>query len=93
MEGFCKTLDCPSSEELVGFQTGEIDIVRSSRVRRHLLVCEFCAAELEFYERYPPGEIRIEATEIPKPMLELAEELLQKKRNLEPLYRLVRSGS
>ncbi|PYT00793.1 MAG: hypothetical protein DMF63_05665 [Acidobacteria bacterium] len=92
MEGFCKTKACPSSEELLAFQAGVIDIVRSSRVRRHLILCEFCEAELAFYKRYPPGEIKIEQTTIPEPMLELAEELLQKERNLEPLYRLVRRG-
>ena len=91
MEGFCKTKNCPSSEELLTFQTGEIDLAGSARVRRHLLVCEFCEAELKFYELYPPGELEdVDADEIPDPLLQLANEiLLQKDRDLAPLYRLV----
>jgi hypothetical protein len=90
MEGFCKTENCPSSEELLTFQTGEIDLIGSARVRRHLFVCEFCDAEVRFYELYPPGAMEsITASEIPDPLFELARELLEKKRNLAPLYRLV----
>ena len=93
MEGFCKTENCPSSEELLTFQTGEIDLARGAMVRRHLLVCEFCDAEVRFYELYPPGEVEVVDTEeIPHPLFQLATELLQKKRDLAPLYRLVARG-
>jgi hypothetical protein len=93
MEGFCKTENCPSSEKLLSFQMGEIDLADGYEVRRHLLVCEFCEAEVQFYERYPPGEIETVATdEIPDPLLQLATELLQKNRGLAPLYRLVGHG-
>ena len=93
MEGFCKTENCPSSEELLTFQTGEIDLARSAMVRRHLFVCEFCDAEARFYELYPPGELEIvDADAIPDPLLQLASELLQKKRDLAPLYRVVARG-
>jgi len=90
MEGFCKTENCPSSEEILAFQTGELYLARSASVRRHLLVCEFCEAERKFYEIYPPGELEVvEAGEIPDPLSQLATELLQKDRDLAPLYRLV----
>ena len=93
MEGFCKTENCPSSEVLLNFQVGEIDLAGGYQVRRHLLVCEFCEAEVRFYEMYPPGEIEtIETDEIPDPMLQLATELLQKNRDPAPLYRLVGRG-
>ena len=89
MEGFYKTENCPSSEELLSFTTGEIDLAGGYKVRRHLLDCEFCDAEGMFYEMFPPGEIEALGTdEIPEPLLELATELLQKKRDLTPLYKL-----
>ena len=93
MEGFCKTENCPSSEEILSFQTGEIDLAGSASVRRHLLVCEFCEAEFRFYELYPPGELKnVDAGEIPDPLYQLASGLLLKDRDLAPLYRLVARG-
>ena len=93
MEGFCKTENCPSSEELLNFQTGEIDLAGGYRVRRHLLDCEFCDAEVRFYGMYPPGELEsFETDTIPDPLFQLANELLQKNRDLAPLYRLVARG-
>jgi hypothetical protein len=90
MEGFCKTKNCPSAEELLTFQTGEIDLAGGARVRRHLLVCEFCDLESRFYELFPPGEVNaVDADTIPDPLYQLATELLQKNRDLAPLYRLV----
>ena len=75
------------------FQTGEIDLAGGANVRRHLLVCEFCEAEVLFYELYPPGELEaVETDKIPDPLFQLATELLQKNRDLAPLYRLVARG-
>ena len=77
----------------MAFQTGDIDLARSAMVRRHLLVCEFCDAEVRFYELFPPGELEdIDTNEIPEPLFQLATELLQKKRDFAPLYRLVARG-
>ena len=93
MEGFCKTENCPSSEQLVSFQTGDIDLATSAVVRRHLLVCEFCDAEVRLYDLYPPGEIEaVDTDELPDHLLQLATQLLQKKSDLAPLYRLVARG-
>lgn len=90
MERFRKTEDCPSSEKLLTFQSGEIDLTRNGDVRRHLMSCEFCAAEIEMYGLYPPGDEKVTVDRIPQPLYELAEALLQNRRDLAPLYRLVK---
>jgi len=90
MERFRKTEDCPSSEELLTFQSGEIDPAAKGNVRRHLMSCEFCAAEVEMYGLYPPSEESVIPDTIPEPLYELAEALLHKRRDLAPLYRLVK---
>lgn len=73
---FCKSAVCPSSQKLLAFQNSEAAEKESHLVRRHLAACEFCAAEVEFYAHYPQSEERIERTEIPLPLYELAEALL-----------------
>jgi anti-sigma factor RsiW len=83
MIDFCKNEDCPSSNELLEFQVGELSQGRSLEVRRHLGTCEFCEAEVEFYSHYPQEEALLEQSEkieIPAPLFELAEALL-KNRN------------
>lgn len=50
-------------------------------IREHLTACEFCAAEVEFYEHYPQTDEPVVATQIPQPLYELAESLLSSKRN------------
>ena len=80
MIDFCKNEDCPSSDELLGFQVGELPQDRRSDVRRHLSICEFCEAEVEFYSHYPQEEAlfdQSEIMEIPPPLFELAEALLK----------------
>ena len=79
MTKFCKNEDCPASEDLLAFQVGDMSVTEGAGIRRHLAVCEFCSAEVEFYTNYPPAEARIEPTEIPQPLFELAEALLNKK--------------
>ena len=74
---------------LLAFQNGEIELRDGAAIRRHLCVCEFCAAEVEFYSHYPPAEETAEAEEIPPPLYELAEALLSKKDDVTPLYRLI----
>lgn len=90
MGSFCKTEDCPASEILLAFQSAETGMARNVDVRRHLMECEFCAMEVEFYELYPPIEEKVTVGTIPGPLFELAEALLHKKRDLAPLYTLVR---
>ena len=77
---FCKSVDCPTSQDLLAFQEGEALLGENEEIRRHLDSCEFCAAELEFYEHFPQGEETAESTEIPQPLLQLAEALLGSRR-------------
>lgn len=91
MAKFCKNEDCPASEDLLAFQNGEVELEEGAEIRRHLAVCEFCAAEVEFYESYPePGDDEtIEADSMPTPLYELAEALLIKKRDDDFFDRLM----
>jgi hypothetical protein len=83
MAKFCKHEDCPTSEDLLAFQTGDMPVSEGKAIRLHLAVCEFCEAEVEFYESYPPAaeQEAVEADSIPTPLYELAEALLIKKRD------------
>jgi hypothetical protein len=77
---FLKREECPSSFELVAFQKGELSRVRGLDVRRHLESCDFCDAEIDFYENYPLEETPVETpSAIPAPLFELAEALLKRK--------------
>ena len=84
MVKFCKHEDCPTSEDLLAFQTGDMPVSEGSAIRRHLSQCEFCAAEVEFYESFPPAPLQEDYTEadsMPTPLFQLAEALLIKKRD------------
>jgi len=76
--GFCKNEDCPSSNELLEYQNGDLPRSRSGEIGRHLADCDFCEAEVEFYSNFPQGQDEAAvATEIPAPLYELAEALLK----------------
>ncbi len=82
MPKFCKSEDCPTSEELVAFQVGDMPVCDGVPIRKHLAACDFCTAEVEFYENYPPtadSEMPEKAVKMPQPLFELAEALLAKK--------------
>lgn len=85
MEGFYKTGECPASEKLAAV-AGFAEVREELRI--HLSTCNFCAWELDLYRRYPPTYETVEAPEIPEPLLELANSLLHKRRDLTELYRL-----
>jgi hypothetical protein len=80
MINFCKNTTCPSSQDLLAFQKGESRSEESKTIRAHLADCEFCAAEVEFYARFPQSEEPCSETKIPLPLYELAEALLSNKR-------------
>lgn len=52
---------------------------RGVYIRLHMLSCEFCSAELEFYSIYPQLQenVFIQPETIPAPLFELAEALLK----------------
>ena len=82
MTTFCKHEDCPSSNELLDFQRGEISRPRKAEIGSHLETCEFCDTEVEFYTHFPLEENGTETAglvEIPAPLYQLAEALLKKK--------------
>ncbi len=83
---FCKTAKCPTSEALLAFERdngGKLSVKKSEEIWTHLTGCEFCAAEVEFYARYPQTGEEQEATvrvEIPLPLYQLAKALLDNKK-------------
>ena len=77
MTNFCKNEDCPSSQQLLAYQNGDMSRSKMPEIRRHLKSCEFCSAEVEFYSHYPQEEGSSEAAAIPGPLFELAEALLK----------------
>jgi hypothetical protein len=81
MANFRKNSECPSSQELVKFQRSESSKV-CRKIRKHVSECEFCAAELGFYARFPQADETNSVQppgEIPAPLYELAEAILSKK--------------
>ena len=79
MTGFFKNEDCPSSNELLEYQNGDVLASLGRDIGQHLATCDFCEAEVEFYSIYPQGrdENTSEIGEIPAPLFELAEALLK----------------
>ncbi len=82
---FCKSVNCPASQDLLAFQKGETSLGENAEIARHLESCEFCAAEIEFYSHFPQSEEMVASVDIPLPLYQLAEALLgsgQKKFSL-----------
>ncbi|MGI8669219.1 MAG: hypothetical protein ACR2J3_05130 [Aridibacter sp.] len=79
MIDFCKSLNCPSSQELLAYQAGDVSRSLFEEINRHTESCEFCEAEIEFYEHYPQSEETVQTEKIPSPLFELAEALLNNK--------------
>lgn len=78
MSNFRKEKDCPTSFELADAADAELNGQDGLRLAAHLASCDFCAAELEFYKRYPPDLSEIAVPPMPRPLLELAEALIAK---------------
>lgn len=81
MANFRKSSDCPSSQDLLVFQKGE-SAKGCRKIKKHISECEFCAAELGFYARFPQADEPCPAetvSDIPLPLYELAEAILSKK--------------
>ena len=81
MINFCKNATCPSSPDLLAFQSEKLSLRKNREIKRHLETCEFCQAEAAFYVHYPPIDEKIETAEMPKPLYELAHALLGNRRN------------
>ena len=93
MATFRKQEDCPTSQQLLAYQLGDLESSASRPIGRHLAVCEFCTSEVAFYERYPvareteesPAEVKM-----PKPLFDLAESLLNRKRGQESMDEMLK---
>ncbi len=81
MANFRKNLNCPASQVILGYQKREIPVRERERIMIHLRFCEFCASELDFYAHYPQSEEKIENSDIPRPLYELAEALLSNRHD------------
>jgi len=94
---FCKSEECPSSNDLLDFQKLSSSPRTIDEIRGHLESCEFCSAEVEFYSHYPQEEGSSEAVElsgIPAPLFELAEALLKNRHaNTSSLDALLKKKS
>ena len=76
MINFCKNSECPSSQDLLGFQNKELAPQIEAFILEHLELCDFCGAEVELYSQFPEIEERVSISEIPAPLFELAQFLL-----------------
>ena len=94
MVSFRKQEDCPTSQELLAFQLGDLEPLSSRNIARHLAVCEFCTAEADFYERYPISRDVDDSPDsessMPEPLFELAEALLNRKRGQQSMDEMLR---
>jgi hypothetical protein len=89
MGSFCKKEDCPTSEELLSLQHEGDRKFDAAELRYHLSVCDFCAAELDFYRWCEPVEENVDAGQMPRPLFELAEAILRRGSDPTPLYKLI----
>ena len=81
MLSFHKNRDCPTSEELLAYRNGSVQTSALDSIGEHICSCDFCGAEAEFYSHFPhPLDDTISVTEIPDHLYELAEALLNNKR-------------
>ncbi|MEQ1765135.1 MAG: hypothetical protein ABL984_18555 [Pyrinomonadaceae bacterium] len=93
MATFRKQEDCPTSQQLLAYQLGDMESSESRPIGRHLSACEFCTSEVAFYERYPVAretEDTPEETKMPKPLFELAEALLNRKLGQESMDEMMK---
>ena len=94
MINFRKNSSCPTSQDLLAFQNCEISTNKFSAVQKHLSECEFCAAEVEFYARFPQADEECVEMEMPAALYELAEAILNnKQKNFLLLNKLLEAES
>jgi hypothetical protein len=78
MTAFCKSANCPSSDDILSFLNGRLPNDVAIETGVHLKNCDFCSAEADFYRHFPQiPEEPINPVEIPSHLYELAEALLK----------------
>jgi hypothetical protein len=76
---FRKTAACPASATLLSYRVQKLSRKLAAEVTQHLVVCEFCNAELPLLAHHKPG-LRVRRTpEIPMNLRILAESILSHK--------------
>jgi anti-sigma factor ChrR (cupin superfamily) len=88
MATFRKQEDCPTSQQLLAYQLGDLKSAESRVIGRHLSACEFCTSEVDFYEHYPVAKEVEESTadtKMPEPLYELAESILNRKHGKQSI--------
>ena len=93
MATFRKQEDCPPSQQLLAYQLGDLELPVSRAIGRHLSGCEFCTSEVAFYERYPvarEGDETPVESNMPKPLFDLAEALLNRSRGQESIDEMMK---
>ncbi len=90
--GFTKTQGCPTSQNLLLYQTSGLPSEKAAKIDSHIPNCEFCSAELQFLAAHRPTSEGYRTAEMPLPLRLLAEGLLLKNQLqscdlLESIYR------
>ncbi|MDI1242584.1 MAG: hypothetical protein PSX80_11760 [bacterium] len=93
MATFRKQEDCPTSQQLLAYQLGDLGSSASQPIGRHLAACEFCTSEVAFYEHYPVArdtEDCADDAKMPQPLFDLAEALLNRRRGNESIDEMMK---
>src|SRR5687768_13371289 len=93
MATFRKQEDCPTSQQLLAYQLGDLKSAEARLIGGHLTACEFCTSEVAFYEHYPVArepDDSSEETKMPKPLFDLAEALLNQKRGRQSMDEMMK---
>jgi len=90
--GFAKTRGCPTSQNLLLYQTSELPSEKVAKIDSHIAICEFCTAELHFLAAHPSTSDGYRTADMPLHLRVLAEGLLLKDQLqscdlLESIYR------
>lgn len=76
---FRKTAACPASSTLLSYRTEKLSPEIAALVRKHLVECEFCNAELRLLAHHQPVGRTPPPPEIPMNLRILAESILSPK--------------
>lgn len=90
---FCKSVNCPASQDLLAFQKAETSGEENADIAQHLETCDFCASEVELYSHFPQSEEIFDSCVIPLPLYQLAEALMgSSKKKFKQLNKLMKEN-
>ena len=73
---FKKERHCPSSQDLASYHQRHLASSQDSHITAHLPTCDFCAAELQLFSKFPSVGQPSECPPMPAALRALAEALL-----------------